>query len=133
MKRTTIFKILTLLYLAAVAVLCFARFSSLPTVPGRFLGLDADKVVHFLMFLPFPILAFLSFPLDRKGLFATLCSIVCIFILGAALAGVTEYVQGHLPYRKMDINDFKADMLGLLTASLITFFIRLMTHPRKNA
>ena len=133
MKRTTLFKILTLLYIAAVAVFCFANFSSLPIAPGKILGLDADKVVHFLMFFPFPILAYLSFPLDKRGLVFTLFIIVLIFALGCGLAGITEYVQGKLPYRTMDINDFKADMLGLLSASLITFLLRLFTHPRKNA
>ena len=133
MKRTTIFKILTLLYIATVAVICFAKFSSLPTIPGKFLGMDADKVVHFLMFFPFPILAYFSFPLQKKGLLTTLCCIVVIFILGAGLAGLTEYIQSKLPYRTMDINDFKADALGMLLASVIVFFIRLFTHKKADA
>lgn len=133
MKRTTIFKILTLLYIIAVAVLCFSRFSSLPTVPGKFLGLDADKVVHFLMFVPFPLLAYLSFPFDRKGLPATIGIIVLIFAVGCILAGCTEYIQGQLPYRTMDINDFKADTLGLLFSSLVTFLVRLFSRPARNA
>ena len=133
MKRTTLFKILTLLYLVAVAVLCFAKFSSLPTVPGKILGIDADKVVHYFMFFPFPLLAYLSFPLHRKGLVSTCFIIVLIFAVGCCLAGVTEYVQSKLPYRTMDIADFKADMLGLLTASVITFLIRVFIRPRKNA
>ena len=132
MKRTTLFKILTLLYMVAVAVLCFAKFSSLPTVPGKFLGMDADKVVHFLMFFPFPLLAYLSFPFDRKGLFATLGILVLIFAVGCGLAGLTEYVQGRLPYRTMDPADFKADMFGLLSASVITFLLRVLIHPKKN-
>ncbi|MBR4809026.1 MAG: VanZ family protein [Bacteroidales bacterium] len=133
MKRTTVFKILTLLYLVAVAVLCFAKFSSLPTVPGKFLGMDADKVVHFLMFFPFPLLAYLSFPLERKGIFVTVCIIVLIFAVGCCLAGVTEYVQGRLPYRTMDIADFRADMLGMLSASVITFLLRIFIRPAGNA
>ena len=133
MKRTTIFKILTLLYVATVALICFARFSSLPTVPGKFLGMDADKVVHFLMFMPFPLLAYFSFPLDRKGLGRTLCAIVAIFVIGCCLAGVTEYVQGKLPYRTMDINDFKADALGMLFSSLVVFLSRVFSKSRKNA
>ena len=133
MKRTTFFKILTLVYIVAVAVLCFANFSSIPTVPGKFLGMDADKVVHFLMFFPFPLLAYLSFPLERKGIFATLCIIVLIFAVGCGLAGVTEYVQSKLPYRTMDIADFRADMLGLISASIITFLLRVLIRPKKNA
>ncbi|MBO4476259.1 MAG: VanZ family protein [Bacteroidales bacterium] len=133
MKRTTIFKILTLLYIVVVAVICFARFSSLPTVPGKFLWFDADKVVHFLMFVPFPVLAFYSFPLDRKRLFPTLGAIILIFAIGAALAGLTEFIQGRLPYRTMDINDYKADVLGLLFSSLVVFLVRVFSHKSANA
>lgn len=132
MKRTTIFKILTLLYIAAVAVICFANFSSLPTVPGKFLGMDADKVVHFLLFFPFPLLAFYSFPLQKKGLVTTVFCIIAIFIIGAALAGLTEYVQGKLPYRSMDVNDFKADALGMLLSSVIVFAVSVFSHRKAN-
>ena len=133
MKRTTLFKILTLLYIAAVAVLCFANFSSLPTAPRKILGIDADKVVHFLMFFPFPLLAYLSFPFHKRGLVPTFFIILLIFAIGCGLAGVTEYVQSKLPYRTMDENDFKADLLALLCSSIITFFVWLFLHKRKDA
>lgn len=133
MRRTTIFKILTFLYIVAVAVICFAKFSSIPTVPGKFLGLDADKVVHFLLFMPFPVLVYYSFPLQKKGLVTTLCCIVGIFILGSGLAAITEYIQSKLPYRSMDINDFKADALGMLLSSLVIFLIRLFSRRKANA
>lgn len=133
MKRTTIFKILTLIYIIVVGVICFAKFSSLPTVPGKFLGLDADKVVHFLMFVPFPILAYFSFPLDRKRLLPTIGAIILIFIIGACIAGLTEFIQGRLPYRTMDINDYKADLLGILLSSMVVFLIRLFSHRSENA
>jgi len=133
MRRTTIFKILTLIYIATVAVICFARFSSLPTVPGKIFGLDADKVVHYLMFMPFPVLAYFSFPLERKSFWGAMGALLLILLLGAGLAGITEYVQGKLPYRSMDINDFKADVLGMATSSLVIFIIRLFTPSRKNA
>ncbi len=133
MKRTTLFRILTLLYIAVVAVICFARFSSLPIFPGKFLGLDADKVVHYLMFLPFPLLAFFSFRYEKRGVVSTILLILCIFVVGALIAGITEYVQGQLPYRTMDINDYKADLLGLFTSCIAVFFVRLFTRPARNA
>lgn len=132
MKRTTFFKILTLIYIIVVGVICFAKFSSLPTVPGKFLGLDADKVVHFLLFVPFPMLAYFSFPLDRQHFLLTLGAIVLIFAIGAGIAGLTEYVQGRLPYRTMDINDYKADLLGLFFSSMLVFFIRVFTRRSNN-
>ena len=130
MKRTTFFKILTVIYIVVVAVLCFANFNSLPTAPGTFLGFPADKVIHFFMFTPFPILAYFSFPLEKKKPFPTLAILVLIFAVGCCIAGTTEYVQGKLPYRTMDINDFKADMLGMAISTLVCFLVRLF---HKNA
>ena len=133
MKRTTLFKILTLLYMIAVAIICFAKFSSIPAVPGKFLGLDADKVVHFLMFTPFPVLAYFSFPLDRKSLLLNVIAIILIFLSGAGIAGLTEIIQGRLPYRTMDINDYKADVLGILFTTLVLFLVRLFSRRSANA
>ena len=47
MRRVWIFRVLTLLYIIAVAVLCFAKFSAMPPSPVSIFGIPADKVVHF--------------------------------------------------------------------------------------
>ena len=133
MKRTTVFAILTFLYIALIAVLCFANFKSTPDVPKSIFGIDSDKVVHFIMFLPFPILAFFSFRTDRMGIGATLGLVVLIFAFGCLLAGTTEYVQGLLPYRQQDVHDFGADMLALIISSTVVFLISLACHVRKKA
>ena len=54
-------RILFGLYLVAVAVLCFARFPESEDVPKSLLGIPMDKIVHFLMFFPFPVLTYLAF------------------------------------------------------------------------
>lgn len=133
MKRTTIFRILTLLYLGAVALICFANFNNLPDVQKTFLGIPTDKIVHFLMFLPFPVLAFWSLRLRRKGVIKTLLILVAIFALGCLIAWGTEYVQGMLPYRDMDMLDFRADRIGLACGSFVTFFIQLFSFRKADA
>ena len=133
MRRTTLFRILTLLYLAAVAVLCFAKFSSLPSVPGNFLGIPTDKIVHFLMFLPFPILALFGFKLKRPAVVKIVLIVVGLFIIGCLLAWGTEYVQGKLPYRNMDPRDFRADSLGLFIGSIMAFLLFVFTVKKANA
>ena len=125
MRRVWIFRVLTLLYIIAVAVLCFAKFSAMPPSPVSIFGIPADKVVHFLMFLPFPI--------RRGGVVKTILVLVAVFIVGCALAWGTEYIQGKLPYRSMDPADFGADRLGLLCGSIIAFFIKLFSHKKINA
>lgn len=133
MRRTTLFRILTLLYIAAVAVLCFAKFSSLPSVPGFFLGIPMDKIVHFLMFLPFPVLALFSFRLRSPKVLTVVLLVVGIFAVGCIMAWCTEIIQGRLPYRTMDPNDFAADRLGLVSGALIAFIISLFTLKKADA
>ena len=65
--RSIIAKIVMLLYVVAVAYLCFANFHKLPEVPKTFLGIPMDKIVHFCMFFPFPILAEWSKAVDSKS------------------------------------------------------------------
>ena len=94
--RAILFKIALLLYVAAVAWLCFANFNKLPDVPKTFLGIQMDKIVHFCMFFPFPILAFLAYdrltdtPLKALAALISICAIGCIF------AGITEIGRAHV-------------------------------------
>lgn len=133
MRKVWIIRVLLVLYLVAVAVLCFANFTKMPDVPRNFFGIPADKLVHFAMFLPFPILAFFSLDMKRFGVVRTLIIIVLLFGLGCLMAWGTEYYQGKLPYRTMDPADFKADRIALACGSVITFIIGLFIHRKKNA
>ena len=63
----TIARIVFLLYLAVLMYLCFGKFQGIPQAPHGFFGIEGDKVVHFLMFLPFPILSYFAFPFPRTG------------------------------------------------------------------
>lgn len=129
--RSILFKIAMLLYLAAVAYLCFANFHKLPDVPKSFLGIPMDKLVHFCMFFPFPILAFLAYdkltdtPLKALAALISICAVGCIF------AGITELVQDSLPYRTKDLNDFGADCLAVGLASVLTFIIDISKMRKK--
>ena len=133
MKRTTIFLILTFLYLVAVALLCFANFSHAPHVQRTFLGFPTDKVIHFLMFLPFPILAFFSIHLKKAGLLKTVLLLAALFALGCLIAWGTELVQDLIPYREMELLDFKADRMGLACGCAITFLIQLLFCRKTDA
>ena len=113
-------RILLVVYLAAVAYICFASQGDLPTFDNRPFKIPADKVVHFVMFLPWPILAALSvMPGYDRASVRTVILLLIITIIGCALAGATEWIQGLLPYRSRDVYDFIADCLGLLTGALL--------------
>lgn len=131
--KTILARILFFLYLAAIAFLCFMHVDKLPDVQQFIFGIPTDKVAHFLMFLPFPILAYLAYDHLTNRVWSAILFAVATFIIGALIAYGTEYVQGSLPYRSMDINDFKADALALAISCIFVFIIDV-THlkVRKN-
>lgn len=130
--RSVIFTVATILYVVMVAYLCFANFDKISDVPKLLFGIPTDKIVHFCMFFPFPILAYLAYdeltdtPLKAFGALISICAI------GAVFAGLTEIVQGMLPYRYQDINDYGADCLAIGIAGILTFIIDISKMRTKQ-
>ena len=122
-KRSIIFTIAMVLYLAVVGYLLFANFEKLSSVPKIFLGIPTDKIVHFCMFFPFPILAYLAYDKHTDTPLKALAALVSICAIGAIFAGLTEIGQSLLPYRYEDISDFRADCLAIVLAGILTFVI----------
>lgn len=127
MKRSSLVfaRILFVVYLLAVVYLCFCDLQGLPHVSRRFMGIETDKIVHFLMFLPYPILLYYALGMKVGNPFMALVFILLIFGSGCLIAGGTEILQGKTGYRVADIRDFKADSLSLAIGSLIVFIIDL--------
>ena len=122
-KRSIIFTIAMVLYLVVVGYLLFANFEKLSSVPKIFLGIPTDKIVHFCMFFPFPILAYLAYDKLTDTPLKALAALVSICAIGAIFAGLTEIGQSLLPYRYEDISDFRADCLAIVLAGILTFVI----------
>ena len=125
MTRTqrTIAQIVFWVYIALVLYLCFGKFGNLNDVPRQLWGIPTDKVVHFLMFFPFPILAFLAFDVFTDNLWKTLLFCLLTFLIGVLIAAGTEYVQSFLPYRSGDRRDLRADVIALSISTFIVFII----------
>ena len=130
--KTILARILFILYLAAIAFLCFMHADKLPDMQKTFLGIPSDKVAHFLMFLPFPILAFLAYDHATNKFWSALLFAVLTFAVGAGIAWLTEYIQGMLPYRSRDLSDFRADLLALGISTLGVFITDITHLPRRN-
>ena len=115
------------IYLVAVAALCFLRPSSLPEMNIKtFLGLPIDKVLHFLMFLPYPVLSGLVFINKDQKLSAAATIMLILAITGIGVAYGTEMIQSQTEYRSYEIADFYADLIGIaagiiLAASYIAY------------
>ena len=117
-------------YLVAVLVLCFAKFPSTDDVPKELWGIPMDKVVHFLMFFPFPLLAYLAFDRYREKRWSAVPWAVVAFLGGGAFAAFTELVQSRLAYRSGDPADFQADALALAAGSVIVLIAILVKHKK---
>lgn len=124
--------ILFILYLAVVGYCCFWDFHSLPNVGPTLLGFPMDKVVHFIMFFPFPILCFLAFDSHTKKPWQALLAVTIVFIVGCLVAAVTEIGQSFTTYRSGDKNDFIADVLAIAVSSVITLTVDLLKMKIKS-
>ncbi len=133
-KATTlalIFRILFVVYLLAILYLCFGHFDHLPKVARTILGIETDKVVHFLMFLPFPVLSFLAWGRSTATPWQSLLLSLGLFLAGALIAAATELGQRLTPYRSGDPLDFRADLLALAAGALIVLIIDLSKQFRR--
>lgn len=129
--KRLIARILFFLYLAAVLVLCFGQFKDAPSIPWTLLGIPSDKLVHFCMFFPFPILAFLAFDKYTETPRSTFLFSGITFLVGVALAFGTEWGQAHLTtYRSGDPLDWLADISALFLSTLIVIIWDLLKQRK---
>lgn len=132
MKKTLIAQILLLLYMAAVFFVCFGHIDNNAVKLDRIFGIETDKLIHGILFLPFPILVYLSFGSRSKNAFESLCLATGLFLTGALIAAATEYFQGFTTYRSSDIRDFYADSIGLGIASVAVLITDIRRHRKKS-
>ena len=120
------------IYLAAVGVLCFIRPSSLPEMEIKtFLGLPIDKVLHFLMFLPYPVLSGLVFINKDQKLSAAAAIMLILAITGTGVAYGTEMIQSQTEYRSYEIADFYADLTGITAGTVLAVSYVAYTRLKK--
>ena len=132
MNRKLLFISAFCAYLAAVLALCLIRTDGMPQTDFSILGIPADKLTHFIMFLPFSILAYMTFWPADAGRIRKLAVLLVILIFGAGMAVATEKIQAMTGYRSGDIMDFAADMTGILAGAALTALFILLKKDRKN-
>ena len=107
------------LYLAALAFLCFAEPYDYPATDFTLWGLPVDKIVHCLMFAPYPVLAFITVDRQSARLFRRLFVLILVLASGCALAIGTELMQGMTEYRSFELYDIAADIAGMLASTML--------------
>ena len=131
--KSILSRVLFVLYLGAVAALCFLSSENLPDIQRTIWGIPTDKLAHFAMFLPFPILFYLAWDHRSAKALGAITFALLNMAAGALVAAITEWVQKYLPTRSMDLHDFGSDLLALGIATALVFIIDV-THlkSRKN-
>ena len=126
------FRTLFFLYVAGVLLLCFGKFDNTPSIGWSFLGIPTDKLVHFCMFFPFPILAFLAFDQFTATVPQTLLFSGLTLLVGILLALGTEWGQAHLTdYRSGDPLDLLADCIALVLSTLVIIWWDIRKQRKK--
>jgi len=95
----------------------------MPNIPREYLGIPIDKVIHFIMFVPFVALSYLSFDFLRGKGVKPVFIVLAMILVGALFAVATEVGQSLTSYRSGDPRDFLADSIGLAFSTLITAII----------
>lgn len=117
-KKIIISRILMFVYAALVCVLCFARFGNGFDMNSEWLGIPKDKIAHFFLFLPFPILMYMAFHMHKGKPVRLVLFMLLTLLIGAAAGAGIELIQMTTGYRSCDIMDFRADCVGLLCGSI---------------
>lgn len=126
------FQVIFFLYVAGVLFLCFGHFEQTPSIEWSLFGIPNDKVVHFCMFFPFPILAFLAFDRYTENVRSTLLFSGITLLVGILLAAGTEWGQAHLTdYRSGDPMDLLADGLALVLSTLLVIFLDIRKQKKR--
>lgn len=121
MKNKTIIiaRILLLVYAAMVCMLCFMRLGNGIDMSSEWLGIPKDKIAHFFLFFPFPILMYAAFHMHRSKPVRLILFLLLTLVIGAAAGAGIELIQMTTDYRSCDILDFRADCIGLLCGSIL--------------
>ena len=134
-RQLRLSRILTILYVIAVLWLCLADFSQGPTIFDKTLwGVGVDKIVHGLMFLPFPVLTFFSFFVARPRSKTALMGFIALSAaMGMAFGGGIELLQGWLTdVRSCELADFRADVIGVAEGEVIVLLLAFQWKRRRQ-
>ena len=129
MKLKHMALILFCIYIVAVILLCIIRTDNIPELPKFLFGIPLDKVTHFIMFLPFPILGYTAFYPAVPSIWREFAILGLLCILGLGFAVSTEQLQALTDYRSCELTDLVADFTGIFTG-VSTIIIEILRKHR---
>lgn len=130
--RVVFWRIFFVAYLLGVGYLCLHSFSSTPKLPFALWDIPSDKLVHMIMFMPFPVLAYLSYDKRSNSNLRAFLFVAAVFLLGGIVAALTEVCQSLTPDRSPDIKDFYADLVGLAITCIPVLLVDVIRNSRSS-
>ena len=117
---------LFVLYIACIAYLCFSEGREGLDLPKDIWNIPFDKCVHFLMFIPFPVLGTVAF--HYKSWWRTLCLMT---LVANIFAFTFELLQSRITEtRTTDPADLNANILGITVGLLVMLIAGLIAKKR---
>ena len=115
-----IIKLMFYLYILTVlSLMLFSINVSDINVPKEIMGIAIDKVVHFLIFFPYPFLLYVSFKRKFKANVSFFLWVI-IPLSGIFFAIATEFLQSINPARSFELSDMAANVSAIVSASIIS-------------
>lgn len=106
---------LFIIYMGAVAYICFGHPTAVIKVPRELWGIPFDKIVHFAIFFPYPFLAQEAFYFRDKWR-----SLVIAILTGLIFCFTFELLQEKITtYRTTDPWDLSINVAALTLGSFI--------------
>ena len=129
-RISILINILFIIYILLVCYLCFAKIPlNGVQLDKLFYGIRLDRIAHFIMFFPFPIITWLTMKLDNRFnrfpiLNNKLFSLLITVLSGIFLAIITEFTQYFLlKSREGDYIDLIADIIAVLCGTFVIALI----------
>ena len=128
-----IIKSLFYIYILGLCFCCFWNFRGSIDLGTEWWGIPKDKIVHFFLFFPFPIVFYLAFPKLRNSPRRYLKFSILALATGVATGLAIEIIQGWSGYRSCDMTDLLADFCGLAAAVLILQVFEAFVMNKRRA
>ena len=116
---------MSFLVAAAILYLSLATGRRLTKLPPMPLFENADKLMHFMMYIGLSCV--ITFNQRKSGKSLLLTAFTAVF-LSAAYGGVLDLLQPFFPPRTCDLLDFIADAAGAIVGFIITDIAWIQTH-----
>ncbi len=116
MSKKTILSFFILYIVIVIILLTLNTSSSNIKIHRLIFGIETDKYIHTLMFVPF--LVFCNRLYKRSDFFIH-------FFIGIFFASISESLHYFLPYRDYSIYDFYANSIGIITGSITYLFKKI--------